>query len=141
MRLIALTVSVVAVVVGACAEKVHGPTLESVAGNYSATTFATTSSGTTTDWLTNGASISLGLTVAGTTSGRVIVPGEGEEPGTDFEADLAGTWKLSADSVRFYHDADTFLRDVAFRVISDDLVSEDAIGAVEFHVVLRKQQR
>lgn len=112
-------------------------TVESVAGTYEAVTFTTTEQGTTTNWLARGASITLGLAADSTTSGRLFVP-EGNEDGSDFEADLTGTWSLTADTVRLAHGADTFLRDMDFLVRERRLFGEAESGGVETRVTLQR---
>lgn len=113
------------------------PTIEAVAGAYHATTFAVLQAGATTNLLAAGGLIALTLTVDGTTSGRVFVPGGGES-GEDFEADLAGTWTLEGWTVTLDHPADTFLRDVSFAVHGHQLSSEATFSDVTITVVLAK---
>ena len=114
------------------------PPISSVVGQYAAVTFRTTDAGTVTDQLAQGATIAINLTANGTTTGRLFVPGGGEMPGTDLEADLAGTWALTNDTVRFSQNADTFVRDMAFAVGTNDLVGSATFDGVLIEVVLRK---
>lgn len=90
-----------------------GLTEAEVAGAYVATTLTIDGGTGAVDQLALGATIQLTLTVDGNTAGLLIVPG-GATDGSDFEADLAGTWILSGQAVRLSHVADSFLNDVIF---------------------------
>ena len=114
-----------------------GPPAESIAGSYAATNFKVTDSGTTIDVLAQGGSLSITLTSQNATTGRLFVPGGGEG-GVDLDADLVGTWTLSAGTVRFTQAADTFLRDIAFTVNGQTLVSQDSAGGAVFDIVLSR---
>ncbi len=123
-------------VVVACGDA-QAPTVQDVAGTYEATTFTTEEAGTTTDRLAAGASITLTLGADGSTTGRLFVPG-GAEDGSDFDADLTGTWTLSESTVELAHDADTFMRDMPFAVDGSRLVGEATFSGVMIRVVLTK---
>jgi hypothetical protein len=112
-------------------------TVDDLAGSYSATTFTTREAGATTDWLAAGAFINLTLTATGNTTGRVFVPG-GNEDGSDFDADLTGTWALAGSQVTFQHSADTFLRDMSFAVDAGRLTGEATFSGVTVRVVLER---
>jgi hypothetical protein len=111
--------------------------MSSVAGSYSATSFTVTESGGTTNILAAGGSITLTLTAAGVTSGRLFVPG-GAEDGGDFDEALTGTWTLQDSTVTLEHDADTFLRDMTFTVRGQQLVGEETFSDVTVAVVFTK---
>jgi len=112
--------------------------MASVAGSYTATTFTVTESGGSADILAAGGSISLTLAAAGTTSGRLFVPGGGEGGG-DFDEDLTGTWTLQDSTVTLDHDADTFLRDMTLTFRSRrQLVGQETFVDVTIAVVLAK---
>lgn len=113
-------------------------TVEGLAGTYMATTFTVTESGGTEDLLAAGASITLTLTAEGLTSGQLFVP-EGNEDGSDFVADLAGTWALDGSQVSFGHSADTFLRDMSFEADGSRLTGEATFGGATLRVVLQRQ--
>lgn len=113
-------------------------TVESVAGSYEATTFTVREGSTTEDLLAAGASINLTLTAAGTTSGRLFVPG-GAEDGSDFDADLTGAWALSGKQVTFDHAADTFIRDMPFTADDGRLSGEATFSGATLRVVLERQ--
>ena len=69
---------------------VFSPTIDNVAGSYSAATLTVTSPSGTVDFLALGAEVDVILAANGTTTGHLFVPGGGED-GEDFEADLTGT--------------------------------------------------
>ena len=112
-------------------------TMENVAGYYIATTFTREEGGVTTDQISPGASIEVLLVATGITSGRLFVPGGGED-GSDFDANLVGTWQLSRDSVTLSHDADTFLRDMTLAVGDTHLTGVETFGGVTIRVVLAR---
>ena len=116
------------------------PAGSDVAGSYVASTFTTQDSTGVTDQIGRGASIELVLDTSGVTSGRLFVPG-GSEDGSDFDADLEGTWTLRADTVEFNQTADTFIRDMPFLFLSDSdgLSGEETFGGTLVRVVLAKQ--
>ena len=126
LQLLRAIASVVALAT-ACSDPL--PTVETVAGTYAATVFVVQEGqAEPVDLLAEGGFITITLTVAGTTSGQVFGPGGGEG-GEDFEADLTGTWMLEGSIVTFDHPADTFLRDMEFRVEEDRLFGEASFGA------------
>jgi hypothetical protein len=98
----------------------------------------TTSDGETTDWLAEGAKFTIDLAGDGTTTGRLFIPGM-EEDGSDFDADLAGTWTLKGDTVRFTHEADTFVRDMPFLVRTNKLEGEHTFDGTKIQVTLVKK--
>lgn len=132
---------------GACENGPAGPddrlTIAHVAGayragdSYGAWELTTTDDQQTTDWLEAGASVELSLASDGRTAGRIFVPGA-EEDGSDWEADLAGTWSLTGNTVRFQHPADTFIRDMPFEVVGSTLVGDRTFGGTRVRMVLRK---
>jgi hypothetical protein len=113
------------------------PSVDNVAGTYTATTFTTTAAGVTTDHLAAGASVELTLSADGSTSGRLFVPDAGEEGG-DFEANLVGSWTIDDQSVVLDHDADTFLRDVTFTAARNRLTAERTFVTTTVRVVLNR---
>lgn len=113
------------------------PTIQDVAGSYQATVFTTRDTSGITDWLARGSSFFLTLDTAGTTTGRLFVPG-GTDDGTDLDADLTGTWALDGSTVTFDHPADTFVRDIGFRFSGGRLVVDTTAFGVTLRVVLEK---
>lgn len=75
-------------------------TVNEISGSYEASTFTLTQDGSTDDLLAQGGTLT--LNADGTTSGRLFVP-DGNEDGSDFDADLAGTWTLNGSRVSFDH--------------------------------------
>src|SRR2546427_8105652 len=90
----------------ACGKDVGGPSLDSVAGHYLASSFATTQAGVTTNQLARGSLIDLTLVAGGGTTGRLFVPAS--KPGVaDFDARLLGAWALAGDFGTLRHVPDT----------------------------------
>src|SRR2546425_3301709 len=73
----------------ACGKDVGGPRLDSVAGHYLASSFATTQAGVTTDQLARGSLVDLTLVAGGGTTRRVFVPPP-QTRGARFPARLPG---------------------------------------------------
>ena len=115
------------------------PTVESVAGTYSAETFTLTSSVGSVDLLALGAEVSADLDADGTTTGRLFVPG-GAEGGGDLDEDLIGTWDLSGQTVTFNQSADTFIRDAEFTATEGRLTGEGTFGGQAILLVLVKAE-
>lgn len=107
-------------------------------GEYGVYSLTTTSNGETVDWLIQGLSLTMVLTADGATSGRLFVPG-GDEDGSDFEADLAGTWSLNGGTAEFSHEADTFIRDMSFEVDEGRLSGDETFDDVRVQIVLQKR--
>jgi hypothetical protein len=131
----------------ACSDSPTEPaplTVQAVAGVYGASgtfgayTLTTVDNGDVTDRLDAGASISLRLNADGTTEGELFVPG-GNEDGSDFEANLAGTWHLAGNIVTLEHDADTFLRDMPLTMVVDRLEGDRAFGGTRVRLTLQRQ--
>jgi len=113
------------------------PTMSSVAGSYTATTFTAANGTGTSDLLAAGATVSAVLNVNGTTTGRLVVPAAATG-GTAIDEDLTGTWALANTQVTFNQSGDMFLRGVVFTVSSNTLVGNGAIGGTTLHIVLTK---
>jgi hypothetical protein len=131
----------------ACSESPSEPvplTVQDVAGVYGASgafgayTFTTVDGGVVTDRLEAGASISLRLNTDGTTEGELFVPGA-DEDGSDFEANLTGTWQLAGGAVTLEHDADTFLRDMPLTVIGGRLEGDETFDGARVRLTLQRQ--
>jgi hypothetical protein len=123
----------------ACGEGTpFSPTVETVAGEYHATTLTTTQGTTTVDVLQGGGSLTLTLHADGTTTGRLFAPGAGET-GEDLDVDLAGAWTLTDSTVTFDQpNSDTFIRDMPFTAQRNRLRGEADFGGVAVRVVLTK---
>ena len=132
-----ILVAIVGGLVAGCGDP-FTPSMESVAGEYAATVFTTTTSGTTTDQLAAGASFMLTLTADGTVAGRLFVP-DAAEGGGDFDADMTGTWAISGDAVTFDQATDTFVRDMPFIALEAQLLQGEAtFTETTIRVVLSK---
>lgn len=109
-------------------------------GTYVAVSFTVTVDGVTDDVLQQGGSIELVLEQDGSTGGRLFVP-EGDEGGSDFDADLAGTWTVNQDTVFLEHEADTFLRDTPLAIASGGRLVGDftTVEQEQVQVTLQKQ--
>ena len=118
----------------ACDDDPTGPDRAEIAGSYEATTLIGHASDGDVDALAEGGYLDIVLRADGTTTGTFFVP-EGDEDGSDLNADLTGTWAVDGDQVTFDHDADTFIRDVAFTYDDGRLIS----NSVYADVVLTRQ--
>ena len=115
-----------------------GPDKDAVAGSYTATTFTTVTSGTTTNQLAAGATLSITLRVDGTTTGQLFIPASTSGGAAVNEA-MNGTWTLSGTTVDFAQSADTFVRDMPFVVEGGALVGDQIFGDTRIVVILTKQ--
>jgi hypothetical protein len=134
VKTIASLLAVAAVV--ACSDA-FTPNIENVAGTYRLQTLITRDILDTTDWVAAGATLSLTLDANGTTAGHIFAPGAGAG-GSDFDADLAGTWNLTGDKVTFTNPADTFLRDMTFTAGENRLSGDQVFGGTRVTAVLAK---
>ena len=133
--IVALTL---ALALGSCGgEDAFSPTVESVAGSYTARSLTLTSSVGTTDLLALGSTVAATLNADGTTSGRLFVPG-GNDDGSDLDVDLAGAWTLSGSTVTFNQPGDSFFREVEFTAGPDQLNGEGEFGGGVIRLVLGK---
>lgn len=136
----AVRASALALVLGACGgEGSFSPTVETVSGSYTARTLTLTSAVGTTDLLALGSTVAITLAADGTTSGRLFVPG-GAEDGSDLDVDLAGTWTLVGTTVTFNQTADSFIRDVEFTAVPNQLNAEGTFSGAIIRLVLRKPE-
>ena len=133
-RIRALILTVALASLGACSDSTEPASL---AGQYTATKFTSTLDDTTIDILGGGASISITLTNAGTTTGRLFVPAS-LTGGTDFEASMDGTYTVSNGAITFQQNADTFFRDLTFTQTGNTLVGSGVFGGATDSVVLTK---
>jgi hypothetical protein len=137
VRSLCTTVALGAIALTGCTDEL--PTVETVAGSYTATVFTVKEGAAPTrDILTEGGFINLGLDVAGTTTGQLFAP-DAAEDGGDFDADLTGTWALDSVTVTFDHSADTFIRDIPFTVEGNRLVGEATFSGAAITVELSRQ--
>ena len=138
MRTTMLTLRAVALV-GALGCSSSTATSDSVAGTYHATRLRFTEPGqATVDALAGGATITIVLTSAGTTSGTFFVPAA-LNAGVQLSLDLTGTYQRAGAVVQFTHSADTFLRDVPWTIHGATLVTTASAGSTQYDVVLSRQ--
>jgi hypothetical protein len=126
-----------ALTLGACGDDDEGfnPTVDDVAGSYTATTFTAGE----VDLLALGASVTATLDADGTTTGRLLVPGVGQG-GEDLDEDLTGTWTLTGSTVTFSQSASTFLTDVEFAVGPNTLTGEGTYQGSALLLVLTRDE-
>ena len=115
------------------------PTVDTVAGSYSASAFTLDTGNSDFDLLAIGARVTATLDPDGTTTGRLQVPGGvGGAPAVD--EDLAGTWTLSGTTVTFSPANSTLLTDVDFTVGPTTLTGEGVYMGAVLHLVLTKDE-
>lgn len=121
---------------GAGAGAATGPSVSDIAGAYALKSFSTTTNGVTTDQLAAGVTLTLTLRQDGATAGRLFIPRHDREP--DLEVDMAGTWTVAGDTVRFDQAADTFVRQTPFLVFPDGLEGETTASDTTIRVSLTR---
>jgi hypothetical protein len=124
MRLPPPSFILVAAAAIACSGDAFAPTTQNMAGTYYASTLTVTDASGTRDILAAGGShITLTLMSNGTVGGSMLLKG-GNKDGSDFAADLAGTWHLTGSTITFDQTADTFVRDASFTAARGRLAGE-----------------
>ncbi|HEX2218238.1 MAG TPA: hypothetical protein VHG35_05500 [Gemmatimonadales bacterium] len=128
-----------AMAIAACGDDdSFSPTVDNVAGSYTATTFTVeTDLVGTVDLLAAGATVSAVLDADGTTTGRLFIP-EGDDDGSDLDVDLAGTWTLAGDTVTFSQTGGSFITDVDFVASENRLTGEGTFDDTDVLLVLTK---
>jgi hypothetical protein len=136
MRFIPTVLALVAVV--ACDSDPFVPSVENMAGDYTATALMTSNTSGRVDWIGAGATFTIALSASGATAGRLFVPGGGPG-GADLDEDMAGTWLLVGGTVRFGQTADTFVRNLDFVPTRDRLSADQTFAdGTRFWIVLTK---
>lgn len=124
----------------------NGPTNPggpSLAGTYTATQWKTSGGSGQTDQILAGSTLTITLNSNGTTSGHLHLAPSGGNPAVD--ADMAGTWsETAASTVTFTQNADTFVRDMQFRVVANGAkwaLEGDQVfsGATQVQITLTQQ--
>lgn len=125
----------------ACGDDDNGfePTVDDVAGSYSASVFTLTSGSGEFDLLAIGATVTATLNPDGTTTGRLQVPGGVGEQGA-IDEDLAGTWSLSGTTVTFTPTDSSLLTDVDFAAAPNTLTGEGVYQGAVLRLVLTKDE-
>lgn len=110
------------------------PTVETVSGSYSASSFTVTSTSGIVDLLASGASVQITLASDGATAGRLLLPG----PDTvgDHDEDLTGTWTLRDDTVTISPRGPSVLRFAQFTAAPDQLTGERLLSGQTLRFVL-----
>ena len=134
-RATAALVCAVSLSVAACGNDNSPVSPLTVTGTYTATQLSTTTGGVTTNQLIAGASVTLVLAADGTTVGRLFVPAS-TTPAVDVA--LNGTWNFSNGDIDLTSSADTFLRDMLFRISGNSLIGDQTFGATRIQIVLTK---
>jgi hypothetical protein len=141
MRSILARRALLALAVGAMAcgdDDSFSPTVETVAGSYTATTFTLSSAVGNINLLGGGATVTLDLASDGGTTGRLFVP-DGNLDGSDLDEDLTGTWSLTDSTVTFDQTAATFIPDIDFIASSNRLTGEGTFTGGTLRLVLTKE--
>jgi len=109
-------------------------------GTYSATIFLVTPTGQAPiDVLAAGGTLSITIASSGATSGTLDVPAS-VTGGTRFLASMAGTATVTALTVQFSQDADTFVRDLTWSRVGTALrVVDQVAGGSSFTITLLHQ--
>jgi hypothetical protein len=128
------TMGALAVAVGC--DSSTDPTVDEVAGSYSATTLVTTTNNVPKDQLARGATMNLVLTADGSVTGHLHIPADGTLPVLD--ADMAGSWALDRHIVTFDQSADTFVRDLPFLFVNNTLNTDRFVGDTRITVMLTR---
>ena len=115
------------------------PTVDDVAGTYTASVFTLTSGDTEIDLLSIGATVTVTLNADGATTGRLQVPAGVGGPDA-IDEDLAGTWTLSGTTVTFTPSTSSLLTDVDFAVGPSTLTGEGIYQGAVLLLVLTKDQ-
>lgn len=88
-----------------------------ISGSYTATQWVTTGGSGSTNQLLAGSTLNINLNPSGTTTGHLHVAGSGANAA--FDADMAGTWVISGNTVTFSQSADTFVRNMPFTLVAN----------------------
>jgi hypothetical protein len=110
-------------------------------GTYVATQFVTTGSSGQTNQILAGSTVSVHLASNGSVSGQLHLVATNANPATD--ADLAGTWTQTGNTVTFTQSADTFFNNMTFDVVSNgtlwQLVGDQGFSGTRVQITLTQQ--
>jgi hypothetical protein len=118
------------VAVTACGSDSTAPSGESAVGNYTAISFTTTGTSGQRDELAAGSTVTLNLAANGSTSGHLHIAPTNTNPAID--ADLAGTWQQTGNTVTFTQAQDTFIRDLQLTLVQDPVNGWTLVGDQNF---------
>jgi hypothetical protein len=109
-----------------------------VAGIYYSSQFVTTGTGGQTNQLLAGSYVNIQLLPNGSTIGQLHLVASSSNPALD--ADLAGSWSQSGNTVTFTQSADTFIRNMTFTVVpsgtSWELVGDHVFAGTRVQLTL-----
>jgi hypothetical protein len=112
-----------------------------LAGSYVATQFVTTGTGGQTNQILAGSTVSVNLASNGSVTGHLHLVATNANPALD--ADLAGTWTQTGNTVTFAQAADTFINDMTFDVVSNgsvwQLVGDQVFSGTRIQITLTQQ--
>jgi hypothetical protein len=112
-----------------------------VAGTYLATQFVTTGSSGQTNQLLAGSSLLLHLAANGSVSGQLHIAATNGNPVAD--ADMAGTWAQTGNTITFTQAADTFVRNMTFAIVATgslwELVGDGGPVGTRIQITLTQQ--
>jgi hypothetical protein len=111
-----------------------------LAGSYSANMWTTTGVSGQTYQLAIGSTLQINLAADGTTTGHMHVAASGGNPA--FDADMAGTFTQTGNTVKFVQAADSFINDMIFEIQPIaagvwDLVGDDTFNGTRVQLTLR----
>ena len=135
MRAVALSVGLVTAACGG--DDPFSPTVDTVAGSYTATTFTLSTAVGEINLLAGGATVTIDLASNGNTTGRLFVP-DGNIDGSDLDEDLAGTWSLTDSTVTFDQASATFIPQLDFVASANRLTAEGSLSGGTLRLVLTK---
>jgi hypothetical protein len=117
------------------------PPNTTLAGTYLATQFVTTGSSGQTNQLLAGSSLLLHLGANGSVSGQLHLAATNGNPVVD--ADMAGTWAQTGNTITFAQAADTFVRNMTFAIAANgslwELVGDGGPAGTGIHITLTQQ--
>jgi hypothetical protein len=124
----------------ACGSDSTAPTT-TVAGSYVATQFVTTGTSGQTNQILAGSTLTLNLNASGTVTGHLHLAATNGNPA--FDADMAGTWLQTGNTVTFSQTADTFVRNMTFNVVANGsswlLVGNQVFSGTGIQITLSQQ--
>jgi hypothetical protein len=112
-----------------------------LAGTYLATQFVATGSSGQTDQLLAGSSLLLHLGANGSVAGQLHLAATNGNPVVD--ADMAGTWAQTGNTITFAQAADTFVRNMTFAIVANgslwELVGDGGPTGTRIQITLTQQ--
>ena len=110
-----------------------------IAGSYEATSFVVTETGEAPiDVLAEGGDLTVTIASNNSTTGTLTVPGS-LTGGGDQSFSMNGTAILTGNTVRFEQSADTFVRDMTFQIVGNDLHGAFSNSGVSVAITLTRQ--